>query len=472
MVKTLTILFFFLWTSTCLAQPTYPPVYEIKADTSVNKIPETYWQMLVDTNGKWTINDVQTNPVSERFHSNDTKKTGVGYSGLHHYWQRFRLKNTTGLEVKLVFSNRPWVDRYDLYIIRTSGKTGHMVSGHFVPQSERDGYKARYAVPVVLSPGEEIMMYKKIFSKLVEVKPEELFIGFRTFDLFVQQAYIDDDLWFEADVRNWLIAGILIFGFFLNFFFFWIVREKLYLFMALLLLVEGIWYLTIGDIVLRDFPVFKNIFQVLVTHCLFFFLVTQFVRHFLKTYKYHPGWDKLILALITLMVTTSLVRRFVFKDLIPISWKGLSDFISDMVFALLMTSLLLSFLLFRKNKDRLTNLSIVAAIPIFLLWSFGYGLRGIFKYLSIRYNTTTPGFVQWYTREELVIEMFCMGWFAILFTWILLQRYALLRKEYTQQALEREKEKTELMNQQKELLEIQVEERTAELKRSLEELKT
>ena len=65
-----------------------------------------------------------------------------------------------------------------------------------------------------------------------------------------------------------------------------------------------------------------------------------------------------------------------------------------------------------------------------------------------------------------------MVWFAVLFTWILLQRYALLRKQLTLQALEREKEKGELLTQQKELLEAQVEQRTAELKHSLEDLKS
>jgi signal transduction histidine kinase len=48
----------------------------------------------------------------------------------------------------------------------------------------------------------------------------------------------------------------------------------------------------------------------------------------------------------------------------------------------------------------------------------------------------------------------------------------MLRKQYIQQALDREREKSELINQQKAELEKKVEERTAELKNSLEELKS
>jgi signal transduction histidine kinase len=65
-----------------------------------------------------------------------------------------------------------------------------------------------------------------------------------------------------------------------------------------------------------------------------------------------------------------------------------------------------------------------------------------------------------------------MGWFAIGFTWIMLQRYALLRKQLTIQELARERERSEIMAQQKIILEVQVEERTAELKQSIEELKS
>jgi signal transduction histidine kinase len=61
---------------------------------------------------------------------------------------------------------------------------------------------------------------------------------------------------------------------------------------------------------------------------------------------------------------------------------------------------------------------------------------------------------------------------SIVFSGAVLQKYLQTRKELTRQALEKEKERSQLIEAQKTELEIQVSERTAELKQSLEHLKT
>ena len=461
---------FLICHAACFSQTTLAPVYEIKADTEVNKIPDAYWQMLADTSGKWTIDDVRSPQISTLFHENNTKVTGIGYSGINYYWQRFRLKNSTGKKVKLIFSNAPWADTYELYVFHTSGSTQHLVNGAFEPWSKRDGYKNMFSVPVELSPQEEIIIYKKIAIK--RNKAEELFIGISFYDSFMENIYINEP-WYEGDVRNWLIAGLLFFGFFFNFFFFWIDRDKVYLYMALLLLIEGVWYLTTNrSITFREYPIFKSYFDILISHLLFFFMATQFVRYFLKTYKYDKKWDKILLSLLVMMFATEFTRRFFVNNILSRSSQLLLDSLTQLAFEALMLCLLLSFLLLKRQKERFTTLSVIAAFPVFFMWSFGYGGRYLFNFLYLNNKIATPGYLQWFFIREEVIEMFCVAWFAIIFTWILLQRYALLRKQYTQQALDREKEKSEIMNQQKELLEKQVEERTAELKRSLEELKS
>jgi hypothetical protein len=210
--------FLFLTTVSALAQSTLPPAYEIKADTPVLKLPDAYWQMLTDTSGRLTINDIQSPQISARFHINNTQKTGIGFLKLNHYWQRLRLKNSTGKDVKLIFLNNPWVDKYDLYIYRTSGKNEHYVSGEYVPWSKRDGYKAGSAVAVVLTQLEEIIIYKKLFIKN-SFGNDELGIGFSFYEPFVEKYYVATPWYYRGDVRNWLIAGILIFGFFILIFF-------------------------------------------------------------------------------------------------------------------------------------------------------------------------------------------------------------------------------------------------------------
>ena len=468
--KSLLVFFCLLHSFISLTQNDKLPVYEINADTSVSKIPNAYWQMLVDTNEKWTIADVQSPALLAKFNTNNTEATGIGFEGIHTYWQRLRLKNNTGKELKLIFSNIPDADRYDLFVFRLAKQTEHLVSGNFVPFSQRDGFKSKLAVPLLLSSGEEVTIFKKSFVN-GWWNPDGLSIGFSSYESFIQQEYISESK-YNGDVRNWLIAGILFFGFVLNFFFFLINKDKVYLYLSLLLLLEGFWYMELNKtITFREFPYFKFYFNTFVNGLLFWIFVTQFVRHFLKTRQHFPKWDK-TLVLLTVVTTFFLLFQFYGKDFMTKSTLPIYEFAFSISFMLLGIVQLLSFIFCRTEKDRLTNLSIVAAIPIFLLWNTGYGFIGIYSRIIRNFNLSQPAFMQWYYEWSNVIEMYCMVWFAILFTWILLQRYALLRKQLTLQALEREKEKGEILTQQKELLEAQVEQRTAELKHSLEDLKS
>ena len=454
------------------AQKDSIPLYVINADTLVFKMDDAYWQMLVDTSGKLTIDDVRKPQVAAKFHANNTKTTGLGFSKQKHYWQRFRLKNNLGKETTLVFGNRTTrSDKFDIYTIRSNGKMEKQTTGYYVPLNKRDGFKTRVAVTVKLAADEEIIVYKKIF--LDKLGPRrELALGLGFYEQFVQDSYINEPQ-FEGDVRNWFIAGILIFGFFINFFFYYIVREKVYLYLALLLLFEGFWYTTLNsNILFRNTPDTRDYIQFLFTHLSFFFCVSQFVRYFLKTKLYYPRWNKALIGLTLLMLLTDTINFIIGSNAESYQLRGLIPFVSSTSFAAMMFALFFSFIFFKKENDKLTNLSVVAALPAFFLWSFVYYITRIFEILNYRYDQNPPAFMSWMYEKQPLMEMFFVGWFAILFTWILMQRYALLRKQLTMQALEREKEKTELINRQKEELEKQVEERTSELKDSIEELKT
>jgi two-component system NtrC family sensor kinase len=61
---------------------------------------------------------------------------------------------------------------------------------------------------------------------------------------------------------------------------------------------------------------------------------------------------------------------------------------------------------------------------------------------------------------------------VVYFSWVLLERFNELRKQVVQKELEKEMERSQLIEEQKDKLEIQVEERTHELKLSLENLKS
>jgi two-component system NtrC family sensor kinase len=361
------------------------------------------------------------------------------------------------------------VDRIDIFVVRASGKVEKKVAGTMIPFSKKDGFKRYNALPVTLADQEEITLYKRMHVQWAGSK-RDLHIGFIPFETFIAERFMDEP-WHRGDVRNWLIAGILFFGFFFNFFFFLIDRDRLYLYMALLLLTEGIWYLTVNiSITFRESPYLREYNEIFISHCAFFTFVTLFVRKFLKTPQHYPRWDKVIVVLLVLMLVSAMFRTFYFPDVITRSTDITGNFTVASLFFALMASLLFSFIFCIKERGRLVTMSLVAAIPIFIYWSFGYFYLRILDYRLFVHNILPTGFPKWVRDNELVTEMFLMSWFAIFFTWIMLQRYALLRKQYVQQALDREKERSELANQQKVLLEKQVEERTAELRNSQAQL--
>jgi hypothetical protein len=66
-IRILLIITFFSLPVTFYGQTGMPPVYEIRSDSTVEKIPDVYWQMLIDSSGNWTINDIMSPGFAGRF---------------------------------------------------------------------------------------------------------------------------------------------------------------------------------------------------------------------------------------------------------------------------------------------------------------------------------------------------------------------------------------------------------------------
>jgi len=340
-----------------------------------------------------------------------------------------------------------------------------------VPLSERDGIKDKEIIDISFAPFEEIILYKRLYI-FRNIGFSEMSIDYYDYNYFITKSYLEISKWRTDDGRDWLIAGLLLFGFFLNFFFFWINKDRMYLVLALLLLVEGFWYLELkGSILFAENPDLRYYFGYFITGVLFWGLVTQFVRLFLKTKLYYPLWDKTLLILFGFYFLSGVLDMFIFQRTFTKSDYVIYKWINDIWFTLMTISHLVSFIFFKKENDKLTNFSVLAAVPVFFVWGILYNLNTLYVNLVDLYHWETPYFFPWLLRNRNVMELICMSWFAIGFTWILLQRYAMIRKQLTMQELARERERSEIMAQQKIILETQVEERTAELKHSLEELK-
>jgi two-component system, NtrC family, sensor kinase len=471
-IKKYIVFYFLLSTTLGFGQNAFAPTHIISTDETYTEIPDENWQMLHDTSEKWTIEDVQSLSIASKFYRNNTQQTGVGFSGIRTYWQRLKLKNSSAKELKLIFSNKPNADRYDLYIIRPNSKIVHLVSGSSVPLSKRDGIKTKQVIDLSFDPFEEVTLYKRLYFHKSN-KISHLSFFYYDYDHYITKNFLEVSKWRTDDGRDWLIAGLLFFGFFLNFFFFWINRDKMYLVLALVLLIEGVWYLELkGLIFFEENPELGFYFKFIILDLVFWGLITQFVRLFLKTKIYYPTWDKTLLILYVFFVISHTLDLFIFPQIVSKSEYTIYQWIFQIFFTLMTTSHLISFLFFKKENDKLTYFSVLAAVPVFFIWGILYNLNGMYGVLANLFNWETPYFFSWLISNMNVMELIGISWFAIGFTWILLQRYALIRKQLTIQELSRERERSEIMQQQKVILEVQVEERTSELKKSLEELKS
>ena len=135
-----------------------------------------------------------------------------------------------------------------------------------------------------------------------------------------------------------------------------------------------------------------------------------------------------------------------------------------------MACILLTFGIILKRRDGSNKILMRLILPAFCIWGVGWSmdiLYGWFGFVSFSVN-----FMIWLDDWWNLIESVCLCWLVLSYSWILLQRFRKLQNRIAQQVIEKEKEKTALIEQKKIELETTVEERTAELKLSLETLQS
>ncbi|HWJ27384.1 MAG TPA: 7TM diverse intracellular signaling domain-containing protein, partial [Flavisolibacter sp.] len=339
------------------------------------------------------------------------------------------MKNLTGKDQELVFASNRGNFKRDYYIIRDSGAVAHLQSGWAVPLSQRDTFRTRNGILVAIPSNKEITIYARVRLSATDFF-NEYNPGFDYKDSYLNEYYIQEKL-YVGDTRAAFIAGVLILGFLLNLFFYRIAKDKVYLYYALLLFLEGLWFLLQNTwLFFKETPWLIPIFDKIVTFGLFFLSVTQFVRHFLKTFKYYPKWDRVIVVLALTTVVFNLAADYWDMHL-PYSQLGYPRIVFAVLFSSWMLSLLISFFLPKKESDRFTNLAIMGAVPVFCIWTFVYTIDNVSSVIRDRTGKPRPSWIEWMDQYDNVIEMFCIGWFAFWFTWILTQQYGILRKQLT-----------------------------------------
>jgi two-component system NtrC family sensor kinase len=455
------VIVFWIFVVKATAQTNLPAVFEIRTDTIFfQNLDNSQWQMLEDKEGKWTIEQVNSLPLSAKFHRRDSVIHGAD-TVVKTYWFRFRLRNLMSLPAKI--SLDAYFERDDYYIMLQDGSIRHYVTGRHVPWKNKDGLKPRNFIPIIVQPGEEILVYDRGSNRNPGM-PGVFGLDFASTEKIVQRDFVDEqDNWVPRYFKLVYFAlGFFILAAFFNLFFYRATRERTYLYFALFLLFVSVEIFTQG--LHRVYPAlqpYAGIFEIIAL--LFYFL---FVRHYFKTFSYAPRWDKFLLA-ISGLIFINVILRFIFPEdaFVSNTSKITAYFINP-------ATLLITFILFARKHKQTARFFMIAVLPD-LLFQFFFGLSLTITQVGMQ----PPYFLPWIAQNANAISITTMSWMILLFTLVLFRRYDQQRKEIAQQQLDKERlarekeiERSNLIEQQKIELEKTVEERTAELKQSLKNL--
>ncbi len=459
MKKVLTLLLLFLVIKAS-SQSGFPPAYQIRTDTILNvDLPNTYWQVLEDKTGQLNLNQVQRQPADDSFHF---AKTTLLNPDIHTFWYRYTLKNAMDHQARISLASNS--EQSTFYIGRSDGKFAAYENGEATPWRRQAGYNLLKLIPLVLKPGEEIIIYNRIhnsYSFYYFTDDVSVSYGSTVANL---HNYATNDSLYVTNVHDSILFGILVFAALFNFFFFLVVREKVYLYFSIYLLCLGggrmgneFYY-----VFFREFRTTLSYLMPLV-FLLTFSSLTYFIRSLLNSKRFLPQWDKFLVIFNAIYFVVGLVLTCLGLHY----YRVFTQFDYLFKIGLIVCNLLTFFLLVGKQKKTDWKL-IGAVVPGFLIWGIGYSIVSLYQVYDYK---LLGNFTAWLNSWWYVIETICLSWLVIFFSWILLQRFGRLQKQIVQQALEKEQEKNQLIIQQKIDLEKEVEARTAELKHSLIQLK-
>lgn len=251
MKKILTLFYLLLLFTKTIAQSNLPPAYEIKTDTILyNKLPNSYWQILEDKNGKFNFTEVSNPPVTNEFHYQTAEKIKFDYT-IHGYWFRYVLKNTMDHDAKICLGDNlysltpffsPQNEQSDFFYINPDGKVIQQVNGFLTPWSHLDGLKENRLIPIVIKPFEQLIVYRRIYNtyKFFRSPESNFWVGFSSTAKVFEQDLANAETKYFNTVQDSFIFGVLLFASLFIFFFFVIVREKVYLYFSLYLLSLGL----------------------------------------------------------------------------------------------------------------------------------------------------------------------------------------------------------------------------------------
>jgi len=462
-----------------LAQTNILPPYKITADTAIDQIIDNvYWQMAEDLNGKWTIDSVHDPSIAKQF-QNYSEEKGIEIAS-HIYWLRYSLYNAMTKEARICLYASS--DKSDIFISKDDRHWIDFSTGRFVPWSKKAGWKRKNAVPFKILPGEKWMIYEKCYRSFVYGNPENKIVKIGFSENLSQVDLSEYGLNDYLSLLYLVLFGIILLASILNSSFFYIVREREFLYYSMYLISYGAfrfieWSGGIFIKPIREAPLLSWYLERSLWIAMFYFHI-QFIRFFLKTFLNYPRWDKFLQWLNIFQVMSTILVLSI-ELLHSGKWLWYEGFIGMSTLSLTGIMTLITFLIFLGGKNRLFKLLIIAAMPLYFTWAVFFPISNFYGLSNEMSGLKVPNLIVWIGNALPLIEIITFFWYITIFSLVLFIRFNTLRKENAQQALDRERlirerqiERSQLIEHQKNQLEIQVTERTSELKRSLEELKS
>jgi len=442
-------------------QTNMPRAYEIRSDSSFKQeLDSTYWQVLEDKQGNWTITEVNSPPLSKKFHNTSTKSPFAD-TMVYTAWVRCRLKNTMNLTAKL--SMQSGAGKTDFYFLKQNGSTSHFITGWQYPYSKRDGFKDRTAISFTLFSGEEVLIYMRKHNRIKFLVPTNFKIPLYNTEQLKDKMLDEYQLSYiqTSEVYLSFISGLLLLAAIFNFLIYMQTKDKVNLYFSLFLLCIFSVYNPVFTLLL---PRESQVVTDAIVYIRFFFVVFLlfFIRHYFDLSNSYPRWDKLLL------IATKIVTGVLFicmllnpgaKHWLSVVWRVTSILyaVNTLITIIIVVGIAI------KNRSKKGSIFLTAILPL-----LGYLILSLISSVLI--------FGADYNKTRYYIDMYVGGivtiWAVVVFSKYLFKEYGQQQKQLLQIQMNKEREQAEFIAQQKLELERQVTERTEELKTSLEDLKS
>lgn len=425
-----------------LAQQGWPEPFLIHPDSLQfrQSVPDENWQFIDTGENPLELKEILKDENSKKFSYSETGDV-PNMGDRSNVWVRYRLKNTSAMPHIITFVVSSPKEK--VYVIK-NGKCQHFVSGSMVPWSERNGIKQLSEIKYTLKAGEEIKVYIDLgrIAFFTGITPE---IG--DYLKVIDYNYIKRHNYDTNDVISFGFFGFIFFAVIFNFFFYYVNRERVYLvyscllFFSALLLAENVFSSLIFGELRAGYPPFLAF-----TIICFIIMLIQTVRYFFRVSIHFPGWDKflvyssIVIGIAGFLIFLGYQMEWMIFLLVIVVIMAL------VTFAFMIASIVMIISLLRK-KDKEARLFVIAAIPFMV-------------------SPIVSAIVQ----LDWIITSFGM-WTILVLSWGMFARFKSLQIANARAALEKEEERNRLIALQKEELQKEVEERTAELRQSLEDLK-